>query len=152
MIKFKSNLSYYINLIEKQESNNIILSQILSYLSSEHITFLGFYALLENNNIYHLKSIKRDLLHAYCSLKKSIQSEQKYINWDHLQDLRIIKNLWQIEALELLEYKKQDVEEILNLQNGYFSSQDKKESMKCKQNLDDLKDLLGFNTKPYASA
>lgn len=151
MIKFNSNLSHYINLIGEQESNNKILSQILNYLSSEHITFLGFYALLEDNHIFHIKSVKRDLLHAYCALKKSIQSTQDYINWDQLQDLRIIKNLWQIEPLELLSYKKQDVEEILNFQNGYFSSQTNTESTQCKQNIEDLKDLLGYNAIPYAT-
>ncbi|MHC5309896.1 hypothetical protein ACYSNM_07460 [Myroides sp. LJL116] len=151
MIKFNSNLSHYINLIGEQESNNKILSQILNYLSSEDITFLGFYALLENNHIYHLKSIKRDLLHAYCALKKSIQSQQNYIDWDHLQDLRIIKNLWEIDPFELIAYKKQDVEEILSLQNGYFSTQANTESTQYKQNIEDLKDLLGYSTISYAT-
>ncbi|MHC5202349.1 hypothetical protein [Myroides sp. LJL119] len=153
MIQFKSNLSYYIQLLIEQERNSTIVNQLLNYLCSAYMTNLGFYAILENNHIYNPQSIKLALLNSYCSLKKRIQQTQQYITTEQLEDLKLMQNLWQITPEDLKRYKQEELAHILALQKHYFYYIAKKQNKETEQNLIALKKLLGINTefKPFFS-
>lgn len=146
MITFKSDLqSYFASLNEKIGSKNTT-NQILSYLSQNIVTSIGFYGMLENNQIENILSIKKILINLFVDIKMEILDDIHYLTDEHLQDLSKIKVLFQINEHELLNYKTSEIQDIISKQIFTLESKELIKKDEIKKNLISLKLLLGIPT------
>lgn len=146
MIIFKSDLqSHFATLNERQESKNTT-QQILSYLSQSIVTPIGFYGILENNQIENILSIKKTLINLFVDLKFEILNSVHYLTDEHLQDLNKIKVLFQINENELLNYKTNEIQDIISKQIYSLENKGQIKQSEIKDNLNGLKKLLGIPT------
>lgn len=146
MIIFKSDLqNHFATLNERQESKNTT-QQILSYLSQSIVTPIGFYGILENNQIENILSIKKTLINLFVDIKLEILNSVHYLTDDHLQDLNKIKLLFQINENELLNYKTNEIQDIISKQIYSLENKGQIKRSEIKDNLNGLKKLLGIPT------
>ncbi|MDM1347302.1 hypothetical protein [Myroides marinus] len=146
MIIFKSDLQdHFARLNEKQESKSTT-QQILSYLSQSIVTPIGFYGVLENNQIDNILSIKKTLINLFVDIKLEVLNSVNYLTNDHLQDLNKLKILFQINENELLNYKTSEIQDIISKQVYSLENKEEIKSSEIKDNLNGLKKLLGIPT------
>ncbi|MEK6492687.1 hypothetical protein [Myroides odoratimimus] len=146
MIVFKSDLQNHLtNLNAKKESKNTT-NYILSYLTQKTITPIGFYGMLENNQIENILSIKKALINLFVDIKLEILNSVGHLTEDHLQDLNKIKILFQINEQELLNYKTYEIHDIIALQVSSLEDKSQKNGLDIMRNLNSLKKLLGIPT------
>ncbi|EHO08538.1 hypothetical protein HX030_15805 [Myroides odoratimimus] len=146
MIVFKSDLQNHLsNLNAKKESKNTT-NYILSYLTQNTITPIGFYGMLENNQIENILSIKKALINLFIDIKLEILDAIGYLTEDHLQDLNKLKILFQINEQELLSYKTYEIQDIITQQISTLENKCKNNGLDIMKNLKSLKRLLGIPT------
>lgn len=146
MIVFTSDLqNHFATLNDKLESKNTT-HQILSYLSQNIVTSIGFYGMLENNQIENIVSIKKTLINLFVDIKLEILNSVHYLTNDHLQDLNKIKILFQINEQELLSYKTTEIQDIISKQIFTLENKEQVDQSEIKKNLTGLKQLLGIPT------
>lgn len=149
MIVFTSDLqNHFATLNDKLESKNTT-HQILSYLSQNIVTSIGFYGMLENNQIENIVSIKKTLINLFVDIKLEILNSVHYLTNDHLQDLNKIKILFQINEQELLSYKTTEIQDIISKQIFTLENKEQVDQSEIKKNLTGLKQLLGIPTLNY---
>ncbi|MEK6451124.1 MULTISPECIES: hypothetical protein [Myroides] len=137
MIQFNSDIKESIQLLK---SDNIITQKAINYLISDNVTSLGFYSLLENNGIYNAQSLKKYFLSLLIDIKNEIIKKHHYFKEEHIIDLKIIKRLFQINDNELLHYKSQEIDLIINNQLMYLTNR-----KEYKRHLNILQSLLGIS-------
>ncbi|WP_121965982.1 hypothetical protein [Myroides sp. N17-2] len=146
MIVFTSDLqNHFATLNDKLESKNTA-HQILSYLSQNIVTSIGFYGMLENNQIENIVSIKKTLINLFVDIKLEVLNSVHYLTNDHLQDLNKIKILFQINEQELLNYKTSEIQDIISKQIFSLENKEQVDRSEIKKNLTGLKQLLGIPT------
>lgn len=143
MIQFNSDIK---ELIQPINNPNIITQKVINYILENEITALGFYSLLDNNGIYNVQSLKKSLLSLFIDIKDEIIKKHHYLKEEHIEDLKILKQLFQINNKELLYYKSQEINEIISEQLEYLANT--KEITKYRNNLHSLFGL-SVNTSTY---
>lgn len=144
MIMFNSDLKEFLLKINNQEEKKDITNKVIQYLLEDNITPLGFYSLLENNGIQNVQSLKKSFINLFVDIKNEIIASTHFLSDQHLQDLSILKKLFQINESELLHYKTNEIQDIISNQIKYLIDFKKFNKTEIKHNLLGLKQLLGL--------
>lgn len=140
MIYFNSDIKESIQAVSNE---NIITRKVINYILQDNITVFGFYSLLENNGIHNVQSLKKSFLNLFIDVKNEIIKKHKYLKEEHINDLKIIKQLFQINDNELLYYKSHEIDTIINNQLTYL--------MNRKEYIYSLQSLLGITINSVTS-
>ncbi|WP_025124613.1 hypothetical protein [Myroides odoratimimus] len=151
MIVFKSDLQNHLSNLNAKEKSKNTTNYILSYLTQNTITPIGFYGMLENNQVENILSIKKALINLFVDIKLEILDTIGYLTEDHLQDLNKIKILFQINEQELLNYKTYEIQSIITQQISTLENKYQKNGLDIMKNLNSLKRLLGIPTLEHSN-
>lgn len=144
MLMFKSDLKEYLLNIHDQKKKKDITEIVIKYLLEDNNTALGFYSLLEDYGIQNVQSLKKSLINLFIDIKNEIIASTHFLSNQHLQDLDILKKLFQINDTELLHYKTNEIQDIISNQIKYLIDLKNLDQADIKHNLSNLKQLLGI--------
>lgn len=145
MITFNSNIKDFLQTIVNKNDDNKIKHKIIDYLLKDNITGWGFYSVLENNGILNIQSLKRVFINLLLEIKNEMINSHLYLTNKHFDDLEILKKIFQINDDELLYYKNDEINEIINKQMLYCIDTEKTTQSETTIYINRLKQVLGLH-------